>query len=135
MPSSLRFILILLAVATVGAILSVAGIYGQDDRQARTMAEQLTGGSAAYGKAAIQRHGCGACHVIPGVSGGDGQVGPSLAGVATRTELAGRLANTPPNMRLWLRHPQQVVPGNGMPDMPLSEQEARDISAYLYTLR
>jgi cytochrome c1 len=34
----------------------------------------------------------------------------------------------------WLRDPQGVVPGNAMPDMGLSEDQARDIAAYLSTL-
>jgi cytochrome c1 len=38
-------------------------------------------------------------------------------------------------MRRWIQHPQQVAPGNGMPDLGISDIQARDISAYLYTLR
>jgi cytochrome c1 len=37
-------------------------------------------------------------------------------------------------MVTWLRDPQEIVPGNAMPDMGLSEEQARDITAYLYTL-
>jgi cytochrome c2 len=36
---------------------------------------------------------------------------------------------------LWLRHPQQIVQGNIMPDMGMTAPDARDIAAYLYTLR
>jgi cytochrome c len=35
----------------------------------------------------------------------------------------------------WIRDPQQVVPGNAMPDMAINQPDARDIAAYLYTLR
>jgi cytochrome c1 len=45
------------------------------------------------------------------------------------------LRNTPDNLTRWVRNPQQIVPGNAMPDMGLSEAEARDVTAYLYTLR
>jgi len=45
------------------------------------------------------------------------------------------LRNEPRNLVTWLRHPQEVVPGNAMPDMRLDERDARDIAAYLYTLR
>ena len=38
-------------------------------------------------------------------------------------------------MVTWLRYPQRIVPGNAMPDMQLSEEQARDIAAYLYTLK
>lgn len=52
-----------------------------------------------------------------------------------RTIIAGKLSNAPGNMVRWLRDPQAVVPGNAMPDQDLTEQEARDIAAYLYTLQ
>jgi cytochrome c1 len=49
--------------------------------------------------------------------------------------IAGVMANTPDNLVAWLRAPQAAVPGNAMPDMGLSEQQARDAAAYLETLR
>jgi cytochrome c2 len=45
------------------------------------------------------------------------------------------LHNTPESMITWLRFPQRIVPGNAMPDMGLSETEARNIAAYLETLK
>jgi cytochrome c len=62
-------------------------------------------------------------------------VGPPLNDWADRHFIAGHLANNPDNLILWLRFPQEVDPGNAMPDLGVSEQDARDISAYLYTLR
>jgi cytochrome c1 len=38
-------------------------------------------------------------------------------------------------MVTWLRHPQSVVPNNAMPDLGLGENDARDITAYLDTLK
>jgi len=35
---------------------------------------------------------------------------------------------------LWVRHPKQVKPLTAMPDMGVSEADARDIAAYLATL-
>jgi cytochrome c len=32
----------------------------------------------------------------------------------------------------WIRHPQQLVPGSGMPDQGVTGREARDLAAYLY---
>jgi hypothetical protein len=52
-----------------------------------------------------------------------------------RIYIAGILRNTPDALIAWLRNPQTVVPGNAMPNMGLSESDARDIAAYLYTLR
>jgi cytochrome c2 len=93
-----------------------------------------SGGAAARGAKLIEELGCGACHVIPGIHGANGLVGPSLSQVGKRIYIAGVLRNTPDNMIRWLRHPQAIVPNNAMPDMHLSEQQARDIASYLYTL-
>ena len=90
---------------------------------------------AARGRASIERHGCVACHVIPGIDSPGSNVGPPLDQIATRGYIAGVLANTPDNMRRWLRDPLAVDPLTAMPNLHLSEQEAGDIAAYLYTLR
>lgn len=135
MPSSLRFILIVIGLSVVSAVASAYLIFHQDEQQARTTAEQLTGGHVDSGRVAIGRYGCGGCHQIRGINDAEGKVGPSLNGIAARAEIAGRLSNQPANMVMWLRHPQQVVPGNGMPDQGINERDARDIAAYLYTLR
>jgi cytochrome c2 len=101
----------------------------------RQEAEKLTGGRVASGRAALRARGCGTCHQIPGIEAAEGQVGPSLEGIAGRSYLAGRLENTPLGMIRWIQHPQAIVPGNVMPDLGLPEQEARDMATYLYTLR
>jgi cytochrome c1 len=38
-------------------------------------------------------------------------------------------------MLRWIREPQEVSPGSVMPEMGVTEQDGRDIAAYLYTLR
>src|SRR5487761_92742 len=73
---------------------------------------QVAGGNADAGKKDIQKYGCGSCHVIPGVGGAHGDVGPPLSGIGTRRVIAGMLANDPGNMEHWLQDPQSVVPGN-----------------------
>lgn len=77
---------------------------------------------------------CASCHVVPGVANAVGKVGPSLRGIARQRMLAGKLPNTPDNMLRWLMHPQAIDRGNAMPDMGLTAQQARAISAYLETL-
>lgn len=77
---------------------------------------------------------CAACHTVPGVSGAYGDIGPSLKGIAKRQVIAGKLANSPDNMVRWLMHPQKVSPGTAMPEMGLTQDQARKIAAYLYTL-
>ena len=83
----------------------------------------------------VDREACGSCHVVPGHATGNGTVGPPLTGMGSRALVAGVLPNTPGNLAYWLQHPQAVVPGNGMPDMGLNAHQARDIAAYLYTLK
>jgi cytochrome c1 len=62
-------------------------------------------------------------------------VGPPLTRFGDRTFIAGMLRNEPANLMRWLRDPQGVVPGNAMPNMGIDEQQARDLAAFLYTLR
>jgi cytochrome c1 len=69
------------------------------------------------------------------VDGADGQVGPALDKVARRAFLAGDQPNDPTHMIAWVQHPQAMRPGVGMPELGLGDQEARDLAAYLYTLR
>ena len=90
------------------------------------------GGDPRRGELLVGRYSCGACHQMPDVEEADGMVGPPLATFSRRTMIAGLLPNTPSNLVLWLRHPQAVTPGNAMPDLGLTDAQARDIAAYLY---
>lgn len=98
-------------------------------------ASRITGGDVQRGRIAIRQYACQTCHVIPGVTGADALVGPPLNGVASRLYLAGVLPNAPEYMIEWLRNPRQVDPLTAMPDLGVTERDARDIAAYLYTLR
>lgn len=93
------------------------------------------GGDAEAGKLLLRQYGCGTCHHIPGVAAARGNVGPPLDRIASRVYLAGSLPNTPANLAYWIRHPQKVDPRTAMPDMQVSEAQARDMVAYLRTLR
>ena len=95
----------------------------------------VPGADSERGRALIEKTGCGACHEIPGVTGASGQVGPSLAQVGRRAVIAGVLPNTPVHMVRWIETPQSIVPGNAMPNMEINDHDARDVAAYLYTLR
>ena len=92
-------------------------------------------GSASHGKRIIESKGCGSCHTIPGVVNARGLVGPPLLFFGRRTMIAGELPNSPANLERWLKNPKSVEPGTAMPDLGLTDQEARDVTAYLYTLR
>jgi cytochrome c1 len=92
-------------------------------------------GDPDRGRITVVREACGSCHTIPGVDQADGLAGPPLGGFASRTMVAGMLPNTPQNLMLWLKSPQAAVPGNAMPDMGLTDRQAADVAAFLYTLR
>jgi cytochrome c2 len=123
-----------LAAAGLALALALCGC-GKSGSDVERQAAAMTGGEPARGRDAIRRYGCASCHTIPGIEGARGQVGPSLAGIASRSYLAGKLPNTPPNMIRWIREPQEVQPGTAMPELGVTEQDGKDIAAYLYTLR
>jgi putative membrane protein len=100
--------------------------------QATPPEQVVPGGDAARGRRAVAAYGCGACHVVPGVPGARGRVGPSLADLADRPYLAGRLVNDATNLVTWVRHPRRIDPGTLMPDLAVTEADARDIAAFLY---
>lgn len=101
--------------------------------QVRTAAITTGGGDARAGRNDIRKYGCYTCHTIHGVSGARGLVGPPLDGIRNREYIAGELPNTPQNLMLWIQHPRQVEPHTAMPEMNVSEQDSRDIAAFLYT--
>jgi putative membrane protein len=119
------------AAALTVWLLFVAGCSDQRFSEAASM----TGGDPFAGRHKIQELGCGACHVIPGVSAARGLVGPSLEGIASRNYIGGVLPNEPQNLMRWLLDPQAHSPRTVMPAVVASEDDARDIAAYLYTLR
>ena len=120
----------LVVLASVAAPLIVTAVRQGPSREEE--ARQLTGGEPREGERLMQHYGCGACHQIPGVPGASGTVGPALSGLGQRSYLAGKLSNSPENLLRWIQYPQQVVPGNAMPNMNIPDDDARHIAAYLY---
>lgn len=94
----------------------------------------MTAGEVARGKGLVASYGCGTCHVVPGVRGADGLVGPPLVHWSRRSYIAGRLPNSEENLIRWIRDPQAVEPGTAMPDLGVSAIDALDIAAYLMSL-
>lgn len=92
-------------------------------------------GDAERGRLLLRQFGCGGCHRIPGVADAQGNVGPPLEGVAKRVYLAGFLPNSPQTMARWIRTPRALDSQTAMPDLGVGEEHARDMVAYLRTLR
>lgn len=95
----------------------------------------LAGADPQKGRQIAQRVDCAACHEIPGVRWPKGRVGASLAGFGASPLIAGRFPNQPEILVRWLRNAPDLDPTTAMPPVPLTETEARDVAAYLYTLQ
>ncbi len=117
------------------AAIAMLVIMGCSDHRDAQWAAEMTGGSTARGREALRSYGCMSCHAIPGVRGADALVGPPLAGIASRSYIGGVLSNTPEHMIQWLRNPPAIDSKTAMPNMNVTERDARDMAAYLYTLR
>lgn len=111
----------------VGFNLLTTGLH----RSSRRPVWNIEGALPERGPALIKAYGCGACHTLPRSTENARAVGPSLERVTDRIYLAGTLANTPSNMMRWIRNPQQVRPHTAMPNLGVSEEDSRDIAAYL----
>jgi cytochrome c oxidase subunit 2 len=91
-------------------------------------------GAAAQGKAVYTRSACVGCHTIRGVSAG--VLGPDLTHFGSRTTLAaGVLPNSLENVTAFLRNPGALKPAVKMPNLGLSETEARALATYLVSLK
>jgi cytochrome c oxidase assembly factor CtaG/cytochrome c2 len=112
----------------------LAGCDGSDWIASRGGPDVTAIGDPERGAHLIASQGCGTCHMIPGIQNAKGLVGPPLIHMSRRGYLAGLLRNNPDNMRQWIRNSQQIVPGNVMPDFELSDQDASDMTAYLFTI-
>lgn len=87
------------------------------------------------GRALFMARGCGGCHQLRGTEA-HGTIGPDLTHLATRRTLASlTIPNTPSELAAWIRDPQAIKPGNHMPDLGLSNAEAKQIAAFLGALR
>jgi mono/diheme cytochrome c family protein len=90
---------------------------------------------AARGKTTLTQYGCHGCHRIDGVVGPDTHVGPPLHDFGRRLTLPGGRPHTSVQLVQWLRNPQALDPHTAMPDLRVTERDARDMAAYLATLR
>ena len=117
----------------VAAVLCAA-LAGCDNR-AEPVPLPVAGGDAALGKRLMEQYQCGSCHAIPGVGAATGTAGPPLEKFGRRSYIAGRIPNLPAPLAAWLVDPPAMKPGTMMPNLGVSNAEARHMAAYLTTLR
>jgi cytochrome c len=128
----LSALLIAIAIMTLGVY-----IYQQarQDIEQKQAAVAVTGGDPVRGRIFLAQFGCGGCHTIPGVDAATGQVGPELGGIARRVYVAGVLTNTTDNLIRFIVSPKSVDDKTAMPKTGITAEQARDVAAYLYSLR
>jgi cytochrome c oxidase subunit 2 len=117
-------------------------VYAQDQAAFNTWVQDQkvipaipASGLAAEGASLFQQKTCMNCHAIQGTPA-NANIGPNLTHFAGRDTIGtGILTNTPANVEAWLRNPQQVKPGNNMPNLRLTTHEIQALTAYLETLK
>jgi cytochrome c2 len=124
-----------LGAAAIAVLCTVIGVnWVKTSQQRLQVARVLTGGGdPSRAPPIFRRYGCTGCHEIPGIAGADGQVGGTLVGRQKRVYIAGVVNNTGDNLVHWIVSPQDFSPNSAMPKTGISQAEARDLAAYLYT--
>lgn len=74
-------------------------------------------------------------HIVPGVAGAQGLIGPSLKQVESRNYIGGVVKNSPDELIRWIQNAPSLSPKTAMSDLEIPGQQARDIASYLYTLK
>jgi cytochrome c oxidase subunit 2 len=107
----------------------------------RWVAEQATDARApsdtlaSRGREVFLTSACAACHAVRGTSA-QGNIGPDLTHVASRTSLASlAIPNTRGHMGGWIANPQAIKPGANMPAVPLSRDDYQAVLEYMMSLR
>jgi cytochrome c oxidase subunit 2 len=90
----------------------------------------------AQGQKLFLMKGCVGCHSLVAYNAPKGLLGPNLANVGARSYIAaGTLPNTDENLAHWIRFPQEVKHGVLMPNLGVTEEEAKALVAFLRTHR
>lgn len=120
---------------SAGVILAVAITGCQGNNPDVPVAYAPSVGDVERGRHLIEAYRCGTCHTIPGVRAATGVSASPLLWFSHRSFIGGEVPNTAANLVAWLRNPQAIEPRTAMPALGLSDGQARDIAAYLYTVR
>ena len=89
--------------------------------------QALNAAAAERGKQLFySKYACQSCHIAD-YKNDKGYIGPALASVGTRL--------TPAWIYTWLKDPNALRPGTLMPNFSLKDEEARDLTAFLTTLK
>ncbi len=112
-----------------------------DDDPTDTVATTLRDADAAQGRALLDTKGCGFCHRMTGAPA----LLPSAFPAGVHVEHLARALRLAPDLRFardrwtpthlvkWLQHPSQVKSDASMPELGLTEVEAKNVALYLLT--
>jgi len=120
-------------VLAVAAAAIPSALAWSSQQQTEKVARAMTGGDPIHAPELFRRYGCTGCHTISGIPGADGQVGPPLSDLVHRVYIGGVATNSADHLVQWITSPQSLSPQTVMPPSGISEAEARDIAAYLYS--
>ena len=112
-------------------LLLLAGCWSE---QLPQTSQLVPNGNPQRGRELVVDYGCQTCHAIPTVGGAPSYVGPPLEHWPQRNYIAGQFVNSPINLVAWLQNPQQMSPGTAMPNLGVTQQDARDMAAFLYEM-
>lgn len=87
------------------------------------------------GQRLLTQYQCGSCHTIPGIAAARGRQGPTLEAFGRRSYIAGRIPNQADQLARWIVEPAALVSDTSMPSMGVSPAQARDMAAYLGSLK
>ncbi len=118
---------------TTGALLCAAALASGCAKE--EPASRVVGGDPERGRLLVQQYQCAACHFIPEVQGPNGDAGPSLESMGRLSYIAGSIPNQPENMIRFLQNPPAVKPGTLMPALGITDDEARHMAAFMYSLK
>lgn len=79
---------------------------------------------------------CASCHAVE--AGAVGGVGPNLTSFGDREKIAGILEHNSENLKEWIRNPQEIKPGNNMPQFSedqISDEDLDALAEYLLGLK
>lgn len=122
--------LLVVLTAAIGFHYSVRGL----QREPVETTWHVLSSNPDRGRVLLRQHGCGACHIVPGVSQARGKVGPKLDRLRHSIYVAGVIPHTPQNLVSWIQDPKEIDPRTAMPDLGVNGQDARDMAAYLYSI-
>jgi cytochrome c len=117
-------------------LLSLAACRSETVVPAPAAASAALAGDAKRGQQIAAQYSCNVCHIMPGVSGPQGSLGPSLVGLASRPAISNdTVQNTPENLARFIENPPALNPSSTMPAMGIPAQDARDLAAFVLTLK